>query len=93
MTTANLPLDEGDELLCPHCRRWHPVTAQHSEGTNYTQAMLYWRCAKGVYYHGTARTSESASNAEAAESGVTCHGQGGEFPKLAREGRAGTCGA
>ena len=52
MTTANLPLEEGDELLCPHCRRWHPVTAQHIEGTNYTQAMLYWRCTKGMYYAG-----------------------------------------
>ena len=42
--TTNPPLEEGDELLCPHCRRWHPVTAWHTLGTNYTQAMLYWRC-------------------------------------------------
>lgn len=48
----HLPLEEGDELLCPHCRRWHPVTAQHTEGTNYTLQMLYWRCVKGMYYAG-----------------------------------------
>jgi hypothetical protein len=37
---ANLLLDEGDELLCAHCRRWHPVTGWHTQGTSYTQAML-----------------------------------------------------
>jgi hypothetical protein len=47
-----LLLEEGDELLCPNCRRWHPVIAQHTQGTNYTQAMLYWRCVKGAYYAG-----------------------------------------
>ena len=70
MTTTNLPLEEGDELLCPHCRRWHPVTAQHTEGTNYTQAILYWRCTKGMYYAGQRRFNERASNAEANEGSV-----------------------
>jgi hypothetical protein len=48
----NLPLEEGDELQCPHCKRWHPVTACHTEGTDYTVRMLYWRCTKGLYYAG-----------------------------------------
>ena len=48
--STNSPLEEGDELLCPHCRKWHRVTAQHTTGTNYTLAMLYWRCTKGMYY-------------------------------------------
>jgi hypothetical protein len=38
--------------LCRHCRQWHPVTAWHSEGTPYTLTMLYWKCAKGMYYAG-----------------------------------------
>jgi hypothetical protein len=34
-------------------RRWHPVTMWHTEGTPYTQQMLYWKCAKGLYFAGT----------------------------------------
>jgi hypothetical protein len=35
-------LEPGDEVRCPHCRRWHPVIAPHTEGTLYTLDMLYW---------------------------------------------------
>ena len=51
--TEPLRLEPGDELRCPHCRRWHPVTTWHTEGTPYTQQMLYWKCAKGMYFAGT----------------------------------------
>ena len=43
--TTNLPLEEGDEHLCSH-RRWHPVTALHTQGTNYTLQMLYFGVAR-----------------------------------------------
>ena len=49
-------LEPGDELRCPHCRRWHPVIAPHTEGTLYTLDMLYWECAKGVYFAGSRGT-------------------------------------
>jgi hypothetical protein len=49
---TSLTLEEGDEILCPHCRRWHPVSAPRTQGTAYTQAMLYWRCTKGKFYAG-----------------------------------------
>jgi hypothetical protein len=40
---APLPLVPGDELRCPHCRQWHPVTAKHADGAESTRNMLYWR--------------------------------------------------
>ena len=49
-------LEPGDELRCPHCRRWHPVIAPHTEGTLYTLDLLYWECAKGVYFAGSRGT-------------------------------------
>lgn len=47
-----LRLEPGDELKCPHCRHWHPVTGWHREGTPYTLQMLYFTCSKGMYYAG-----------------------------------------
>ena len=38
------PLDLGSLLLCQHCRRSHPMVKGHTEGTPYTQAMLYFVC-------------------------------------------------
>ena len=38
--------------VSPHCRRWHPVTAKHAEGTEYTVRMLYWDCQGASYYAG-----------------------------------------
>ena len=49
-------LEPGEELRCPHCRQWHPVIAPHTEGTLYTLDMLYWECAKGVYFAGSRGT-------------------------------------
>jgi len=44
------PLEPGDELRFPHCGRWHPVISTHSDGTEYTRAMLYWLCRRETYY-------------------------------------------
>jgi len=46
------PLEIGDLLRCPHCRRWHPVMKWHSEGTAYTLRMLYFECRGKRYYAG-----------------------------------------
>jgi len=46
------PLQPGDEIHCPHCRRWHPVFIKHCEGAEYTRLMLYWTCRLGDYYAG-----------------------------------------
>ena len=45
-------LQEGDELLCPHCGRWHPVISKHRAGTEYAMNMLYWTCRRSDYYAG-----------------------------------------
>ena len=55
-------LEPGDEVRCPQCRQWHPVEDPHSEGTPYTLDMLYWECAKGMYFAGSRGTRQSASN-------------------------------
>jgi hypothetical protein len=47
-----LPLQLDSRLLCPHCRRWHRVVKGHTEGTDYTLAMLYFPCRGGQYYAG-----------------------------------------
>ena len=46
------PLEPGDELHCLHCRRWHPVFAPHTEGTDATLKMLYWECRGLRYFAG-----------------------------------------
>src|SRR5687768_4917689 len=46
------PLQPGSQVLCPHCRGWHPVFLGHTEGTPYSQAMMYWVCRGGRYYAG-----------------------------------------
>ena len=33
-------LDVGAEVRCPHCHRWHPVIAGHTEGTDYTLRII-----------------------------------------------------
>ena len=45
-------LQPGEDLHCPHCHRWHPIMARHIDGTEYTRAMLYWRCCSAIYYAG-----------------------------------------
>jgi hypothetical protein len=47
-----ITLQVGSHVLCPHCHRWHPVTLGHTEGTPYTQAMLYFVCRRRRYYAG-----------------------------------------
>ena len=47
------PLQPGDEIKCQHCGQWHPVVTQHTTGTPYTVSMLYWKCAKGMYFAGS----------------------------------------
>ncbi len=45
-------LSNGDEIRCPYCRQWHPVTQPYREGTAYTQAMLLFVCRQQTYYAG-----------------------------------------
>ena len=45
-------IEPGDEIRCPHCRRWHPVVQRHQAGTEYTRRMLYFVCHGGDYYGG-----------------------------------------
>ena len=33
-------LHAGAHIRCPHCRRWHPVSRGHTEGTEYTLQVL-----------------------------------------------------
>lgn len=49
-------LQAADELLCPHCRRWHPVVQKYPEGTPYTTQMLMWECRDRSYYAGQVGT-------------------------------------
>jgi hypothetical protein len=51
------PLHPGDEVRCPHCRRWHPVIQKYREGTQYTMHMLMWNCRGGSYYAGQIGTT------------------------------------
>ena len=44
-------LQSGDELRCPHCRKWHPLIQKHREGTEATVRMLYFVC-RGLPYFG-----------------------------------------
>ncbi len=69
-----VPLQSADELRCPHCRRWHPVTLRHTDGTDYTRAMLYWTCRGRSYYAGQLGTVSRHQTRHAAP-GVTA-GQG-----------------
>ena len=48
----NPDLEIGSLLLCPHCRRWHPVVAKHAEGTEYTIRMVHWDCRDASFYAG-----------------------------------------
>jgi hypothetical protein len=52
-------LNAGDELRCPHCRRWHPLIQKHTSGTDTGAAMLYFEC-RGLTYYG-AQVGESAT--------------------------------
>ncbi len=45
-------LDVGTEVRCPHCHRWHPVIAGHTEGTDYTVRIRYFECRGLRYYAG-----------------------------------------
>jgi hypothetical protein len=56
-SAENPPLHPGDELHCPHCRRWHGVAAMNSTGTEYTRLMLFWECRGGRYYAGQIGTA------------------------------------
>jgi hypothetical protein len=44
-------LESGDEIRCPHCRRWHPLIQQHTEGTDTAVNMLFFVC-RGLHYFG-----------------------------------------
>ena len=47
-------LAPGDELHCPHCHRWHTLTLNigNIRSTDYSDAMLFFKCSKGSYYAG-----------------------------------------
>ena len=61
--TLDAPLRVDSLLLCPHCRKWHPVIEGHTEGTPYTQAMLYFMCRGERYLRGADWASEATSHA------------------------------
>lgn len=42
-------LEPGDELRCPHCRRWHIMYRPHDEGTDATRKMMYFDCRRLRY--------------------------------------------
>lgn len=46
------PLQVGDLLRCPHCRKWHPVEKWHTSGTDYRLKMLYFRHNGQMFYAG-----------------------------------------
>jgi hypothetical protein len=46
------PLQPGSEIRCPHCHVWHPVIERNEEGTEYTRAMMYWKCRGRDFYAG-----------------------------------------
>jgi hypothetical protein len=52
MDDIRILLQTDSLVMCPHCRRWHPVILGHTEGTPYTQAILYFLCRGGRYYAG-----------------------------------------
>jgi hypothetical protein len=45
-------LQPGDEMRCPHCRRWHPLIQKHTEGTDTAVDMLFFECAGLSYFGG-----------------------------------------
>ncbi len=49
---ADVVLQPGDELHCPHCHQWHVIVRSHDVGTDYTRRMLYWDCRGQRYYAG-----------------------------------------
>jgi hypothetical protein len=57
------PLEPGDELRCPHCRRWHQVVRRRGEGTEYTRRMLYFVCQQNHYYAGRVGTPTATRTA------------------------------
>ena len=48
------PLAPGDLLHCPHCHGWHPLALNISDvrSTDYSDAMLFFKCKDGSYYAG-----------------------------------------
>jgi len=49
----------GDEIHCPHCRRWHRVYRPHNEGTDATLNMLYFDCRAPCHFGDTRRHRRS----------------------------------
>lgn len=49
---SGMTLSPGSEILCPHCKKWHPVFQTNSTGTSYTVEMLFFTCKRGNYYAG-----------------------------------------
>ena len=45
-------VEAGDEIRCPHCRKWHPLIQQHTEGTATGHDMLYFECRGLTYFAG-----------------------------------------
>jgi hypothetical protein len=56
-------IQPGDELRCPHCRKWPPLVERPCLGeTDYSAKMLFFECSKGFYYGG--QIGESGSRFE-----------------------------
>jgi hypothetical protein len=45
-------LQAGDQLRCPHCRRWHPLILKPTSGTATGIDMLYFECGGLTYFGG-----------------------------------------
>lgn len=45
-------IQSGDELRCPHCRKWHPLIQRRATGTHVTVRMLYFVCEESLYFGG-----------------------------------------
>jgi hypothetical protein len=52
MPTDTNRLHPGSRIRCPHCRQWHAILLGHTEGTDYTLAMLYFECGGKRFYAG-----------------------------------------
>jgi hypothetical protein len=57
----NRRIQPGDQLRCPHCRRWHPLIQQPTAGTSTGRDMLFFEC-NGLAYYGAQAGELAARN-------------------------------
>jgi hypothetical protein len=54
-------IQAGDQLRCPHCRKWHALIEQPTAGTSTGRDMLFFEC-RGLAYYGAQAGELSARN-------------------------------